>query len=162
MPKSDPSQWRTSPPPEARIVPGLFRSRNYIWDNDHRIVESYGVTWSQFMALASLRSAGPERTLSPTQLYKVVQVTSGGMTKMLHALEHAQLIERVENPADGRSRLVMITPKGIALAEQIIEKLVATNTALIGGILEPSETEELARLLHKLSAGLQSRDAQTE
>jgi DNA-binding MarR family transcriptional regulator len=140
----------------------LFRSRNYIWDNDHRIVESYGVTWSQFMALASLRSAGPERTLSPTQLYKVVQVTSGGMTKMLHALEHAQLIERVENPADGRSRLVMITPKGIALAEQIIEKLVATNTALIGGILEQSETEELARLLHKLSAGLQSRDAQTE
>lgn len=114
------------------------------------------------MALASLRSAGPERTLSPTQLYKVVQVTSGGMTKMLHALEHAQLIERVENPADGRSRLVMITPKGIALAEQIIEKLVATNTALIGGILEQSETEELARLLHKLSAGLQSRDAQTE
>lgn len=76
---------------------------------------------------------------------------------MMHALSNAKLIERVDNPNDGRSRLVRITPKGAELAEQIVEELIETNKALIGGILDPAETEELARLLHKLSTGLQSR-----
>lgn len=138
-------------------MPGLFRSRNYIWGNDHRIVESHGVTWSQFLALSSLRSAGPYQTLSPTQLYTAAQVTSGGMTKMMYALSDAKLIERVDNPDDGRSRLVRITPKGAELAGQIVEKLIATNKGLISGILNSEEAEELARLLHKLSTGLQSR-----
>ena len=157
MSEPDEPNWRTKPPPEARIVPGLFRSRNYIWDNDHRIVESHGVTWSQFLALSSLRSAGPDRTLTPTELYTAAQVTSGGMTKMMHALRDAELIERIDNPEDGRSRLVRITPKGAKLAEQIVEELIATNKILIGGILETEEVEELARLLQKLSTGLQSR-----
>ena len=51
-------------------------------------------------------SAGTDQTLSPTQLYTAEQVTSGGMTKMMHALSDAQLIERIDNPKDGRSRLV--------------------------------------------------------
>lgn len=157
MSEPDEPKWRIAPPAEARIVPGLFRSRNFIWDNDHRIVESHGVTWSQFLALSSLRSAGPDQTLSPTQLYKAAQVTSGGMTKMMNALSDANLIVRIDNPNDKRSRLVQITPKGAKLSEQIVEELIKTNKALIGGILEAEETEELARLLHKLSAGLQKR-----
>lgn len=76
---------------------------------------------------------------------------------MMHALRDADLIERIDNPEDGRSRLVRITPKGAKLAERIVEELIATNKLLIGGILETEEVEELARLLHKLSTGLQSR-----
>ena len=140
-------------------MPGLFRSRNYIWDNDHRIVESFGVSWSQFLALSSLRGAAPDFTLSPTQLYTGAQVTSGGMTKMLHALKDAGLIERIENPEDGRSRLVRLTPEGAKLAEQIVDKLIETNKALIGGILTGGETEQLATLLAKLSKGLHDRKA---
>ena len=76
---------------------------------------------------------------------------------MMYALSDAKLIERVDNPDDGRSRLVRITPKGAELAGQIVEKLIATNKGLISGILNSEEAEELARLLHKLSTGLQSR-----
>ena len=148
--------WPKERPAEARIVPVLFRSRNYIWDNDHRIVESYGVSWSQFLALSSLRSA-PEFTLSPTQLYTGAQVTSGGMTKMLHALADAGFIERADNPEDGRSRLVRLKPKGAKLAEQIVDKLIETNKYLIGGILSKDEAEQLASLLGKLSKGLQEK-----
>lgn len=158
---SDPEHpsWPKERPAEARIVPGLFRSRNYIWDNDHRIVESYGVSWSQFLALSSLRGAAPDFTLSPTQLYTGAQVTSGGMTKMLHALTDAGFIRRIENPDDGRSRLVRLTPDGAKLAEQIVEKLIEKNKALIGGILTGVEAEQLATLLAKLSRGLHDRKA---
>ena len=157
MSDEDEPSWLTERPAEARIVPGLFRSRNYIWDNDHRIVESHGVIWSQFLALSSLRSAAPEHVQSPTQLYTDAQVTSGGMTKMLHGLFKSGYIERIDNPEDKRSRLVRLTPKGAELAEKIVEELVATNKTLIGGILSPDETEVLAELLQKLSAGLQAR-----
>jgi len=157
MSDEDEPSWLTERPAEARIVPGLFRSRNYIWDNDHRIVESHGVSWSQFLALSSLRSAAPEHVLSPTQLYTAAQVTSGGMTKMMHGLTKSGYIERIDNPEDKRSRLVRLTPKGAELAEKIVEELVATNKSLIGGILTSDEAEVLAALLRKLSAGLQAK-----
>jgi DNA-binding MarR family transcriptional regulator len=150
-------RWRTDRPAEARIVPGLFRSRNFIWNNDHRIVESHGISWSQFLALASLRSAQPDNVLSPTQLYTAAQVTSGGMTKMMHGLADGGYIERIDNPEDKRSRLVKLTPTGAALAERIVEELIETNKTLIGGILTPEEAETLARLLAKLSNGLDTR-----
>ncbi len=154
--------WPKERPAEARVVPGLFRSRNYIWDNDHRIVESHGVSWSQFLALSTLRSKEPDFTLSPTQLYTAAQVTSGGMTKMMHGLTKAELIERIENPEDGRSRLVRLTPKGKNLAEEIVDALIQANKALIGGILDPDETELLATLLRKLSLGLEARKTATK
>ncbi|MEM8978884.1 MAG: MarR family transcriptional regulator [Pseudomonadota bacterium] len=157
MTKPDGPSWPKERPAEARIVPGLFRSRNYIWDNDHRIVESHGVSWSQFLALSQLRSKEPDFTLSPTQLYTSAQVTSGGMTKMMHGLTKDGLIERIENPEDGRSRLVRLTPNGKNLTETIVDALIQENKDLIGGILEPDETEQLARLLRKLSLGLQAR-----
>ena len=157
MTKPDGPSWPKERPAEARIVPGLFRSRNFIWDNDHRIVESHGVSWSQFLALSTLRSSVPDFTLSPTQLYTAAQVTSGGMTKMMHGLTKAGLIERIENPEDGRSRLVRLPPKGKDLAEDIVDALIQANKALIGGSLEPEETEQLATLLRKLSLGLEAR-----
>lgn len=162
MTKPDGPTWPKERPAEARIVPGLFRSRNYIWDNDHRIVESHGVSWSQFLALSTLRSSEPDFTLSPTQLYTAAQVTSGGMTKMMHGLTRGGLIERIENPEDGRSRLVRLTTKGKDLAEEIVDALIQANKALIGGILEPHETEQLATLLRKLSVGLEARKSSTE
>ena len=161
MTELDGPTWPKERPAEARIVPGLFRSRNYIWDNDHRIVESHGVSWSQFLALSTLRSSEPDFTLSPTQLYTSAQVTSGGMTKMMHGLTKAGLIERIENSEDGRSRLVRLTAKGKDLAETIVDALIQANKALIGGILEPNETEQLATLLLKLSLGLEARKSST-
>ncbi|MEM7268836.1 MAG: MarR family transcriptional regulator [Pseudomonadota bacterium] len=157
MNKNIDPDWPRERPAEARIVPGLFRSRNFIWENDHRIVEARGVTWSQFLALSSLRSSPPDYVMSPTQLYRAAQVTSGGMTKMMHALSDAGFIERVDNPDDGRSRLVRLTVEGAELAETIVEDLIRANKALIGGILTPEETEALATLLRKLSLGLEDR-----
>jgi len=157
MDEDDEPTWRTDRPAEARIIPSLFRSRNFIWDNDHRIVESHGVSWSQFLALSALRSTEPVFTLSPTQLYTSAQVTSGGMTKMLHGLSKDGLIDRIANPEDGRSRLVRLTPRGKERTEVIVEALVEANKVLIGGILTSEEAEHLANLLRKLSQGLQAR-----
>lgn len=155
--KNSDTSWPAAQSIAARIVGGLFRSRNHVWDNDHKIVATYGMTWSEFGTLISLRSAGADFTLSPTKLYSDTQTSSGGMTKMLHHLEAAKLIERIPNPEDRRSRLVKLTPKGAEMVETVVERLVETNNDLFLSVLGDEDAEELARLLRKLAQGLQKR-----
>ena len=154
---SDNRPWPTTNAPAARIVGGLFRSRNYVWDNDHRVVAAHGLTWTQFLTLSALRSAVPDHTLSPTQLYEATQASSGGITKMLHALSAAGYVERIDNPEDKRSTLVRITVSGAELVERVVEELIQVNTDLFGSILSEDECQQLAGLLRKLSTGLQQR-----
>ena len=148
---------RRDRPLSTRIVPGLFRSRNFIWDNDHKIVEARGLTWSQFVILISLQSARPDHVMTPTQLYSAVQISSSGAAKMLAGLEKAGFIERLDNPEDKRSRLAKLTAKGDQKARSVSKELATTNQALIGGILSDEESATLAELLGKLVSGLEKR-----
>ncbi|MEM7270970.1 MAG: MarR family transcriptional regulator [Pseudomonadota bacterium] len=157
MSSSAEREWPVPRTPAARVVGGLFRSRNYVWDNDHRIVAEYGLSWTQFLVLMYLRGRAPHHVMSPTQLYEATQASSGGMTKALHALVAAGHIERTANPEDRRSRLVKLRPSGAQMAEVIVERLIDTNTEMFGDILSMEECETLAVLLAKLSAGLQER-----
>ncbi len=143
--------------PAARVVGGLFRTRNYVWDNDHRVVAKYGLSWTQFLVLMYLRGSTPSLTLSPTQLYEATQSSSGGMTKMLHGLSADGYVDRIANPEDRRSSLVRLTNSGAEMAEKIVEKLIDTNTEMFGNILSDEECETLSELLRKLSAGLQAQ-----
>lgn len=150
-----PLDWpKSKRPAAARVVGNLFRSRNVIWENDHKVVAQFGLTWSQFQTLMALRSAGPDFVLAPTQLYDAAQVSSGGLTKMLHGLSDQGHVERLDNPQDKRSKLVRLTPAGADVVERAVHALMDTNKALIGSILDAQEFEQLAQLLEKLNAGL--------
>ncbi|MBC8555953.1 MAG: MarR family transcriptional regulator [Gammaproteobacteria bacterium] len=140
-------EWKQLESDTARIVHGLFRVRNFIWEQDHRIVGEYGLTWGQFTTLVELRKAIPLNRLSPTELYDAVQVTSGGLTKILNGLEQKSLVERVDNPEDGRSLLVQITDNGRTLIEEVVDHLVDINRALLGKSLSNQQIESLAGLL---------------
>ena len=61
--------------------------------------------------------------MTPTALCKALLISSGGLTKLLKRLEAAGLIERPENPEDGRSQLVQLRPEGARLAEAAMTKL---------------------------------------
>lgn len=146
--------WDALNSPAALLVNALFRSRNHIWGNDQQIVAKHGLTWSQFSVLLNLHAQFPECTMSPTEMYSAAQVTSGGLTKMLNSMETDDLIVRVDDPNDGRSRHVKLTRRGRKRIEAIVDELVETNTALLNTILEKGETKQLVKLLQKLSRGL--------
>ena len=101
----------------ARIVESLFRSRNHIWENDHRIVDEFGLTWAQFMTLVALRKAPPPHRLSPTELYTAVQVTSGGLTKVLDGLEADGYVRRRGQPIRRSEPVRPIDARGRRLVE---------------------------------------------
>lgn len=78
------------------------------------------------------------------------------LVRVLDGLEKDGLISRIDNPRDGRSRLVSVTEAGKAMVRQIKPVIDAERSALLQGIGD----EELAqcgallqRLLERSSAG---------
>lgn len=161
MPKAEPRPWSVTPNTTTRIVSGLFRSRNFVWDSDSKGAARFGVSWTQFLVLRALRFTHDAFTLSPTELYAATQASSSGMAKMLRGLAEKGLVERLSNPKDARSRLVRLTEKGAGIVEDIIDQLVATNTELFADVLPENDRVMLADLLERLGSSLEERKKQS-
>jgi DNA-binding MarR family transcriptional regulator len=56
----------------------------------------------------------PENGMSFSALYGYLSVSRQNMDAVLKRLEHAGYVERIEDKADRRSRIVRLTPAGIA------------------------------------------------
>ena len=113
------------------------------------------VRW-EFDMLATLRRAGPPFTLSPTQLFSTLMITSGTMTHRLKALEKRGFITRLPNPEDARSMLVALTPVGRERIDEAVETHVDNERQLLAG-LSDSERLQLDQALRVLMHLLESR-----
>ncbi len=78
-----------------------------------------GLTLSQFSVLNNFARLGGTRT--PAQLANAFQVTKGAMTNTLKKLAARGCIELQPDPADGRSKIVAVTPAGLKLRETAIK-----------------------------------------
>ncbi len=159
--KKNTRTWSVTPSTTTRIVAGLFRSRNFVWDSDSRVAADFGVSWTQFLVLRALRFTNDDFTMSPTELYSATQASSSGIAKMLRGLAEKGLVERLSNPDDARSTLVRLTSSGADLVEAIIDQLVVTNTKLFADVLSHEDREQLADLLERLSRALEQRKKQS-
>jgi DNA-binding MarR family transcriptional regulator len=118
----------------------------------------FGLNRSSWDALASLRRVGAPYRRSPTELYRALMRTSGGMTHLVDRLERNGLVERVADPDDRRGLLVGLTRKGRALVSRVGPSHLETERRLLAA-LSDEEQAELARLLRKLLVSLEERFA---
>jgi DNA-binding MarR family transcriptional regulator len=124
------------------IIGRMSRLSRFLERSIAAVLARYGLNEPQFAVLAALRRAGPPHTLSPTDLYNGLLVSSGAMTNRLDRLAAAGLVERVPDPGDGRSLLVALTGKG----QQVINEAVAAHTANEHRLLSSLSLEERAQL----------------
>lgn len=117
--------------------------------------EAYGVDRGEFDVIATLRRSGPPYKLMPTQMYDALMISSGGLTHRLARLEKAGLVRREKSPRDGRSVLVALTDKGVALVEEAFRRDMASEAVFLEP-LDPGEREALAALLRKLVLGIEN------
>src|SRR6185369_6173208 len=68
------------------IIARMSRLSRYLERAVGEVLASHGLNESQFGVLAALRRAGPPHTLSPTQLYSSLLISSGAMTNRLERL----------------------------------------------------------------------------
>ncbi len=83
-----------------------------------------GLHVSHFSVINHLCRLGDGRT--PLRIAKAFQVTKPTMTNTLSKLSARGLIKISDNPADGRSKLVFLTPKGRAFQKRAIATLEPT------------------------------------
>lgn len=75
-------------------------------------LKEHKITLGQFDILATLRRHSGTGGLTPTQLWRSVLLSSGGMTSRLDRLEEQRLVVRKADPTDRRGVVVELTAKG--------------------------------------------------
>lgn len=110
-----------------------------------------GFAIGQLPVLVTLKKAG---ALSQAELARMAQVEQSSMAQLLNRMERDNLVRRVPDPADGRSRLISLTAR--ASRQMPNDKLImdeVCETALTGFTSE--ERSQLVSLLLRIDANLE-------
>lgn len=153
------SQWRRELPDldtEPMAVLGrIYRISNLVRHGIEATFAGHGLDRGEFDVISTLRRAGPPYRLTPTELYRSLMISSGGLTHRLARLEKAGLVAREPSLSDGRSIEVVLTPDGQARAEAAFRADMASEAAVLSA-LAPDRRELLADLLRELACALES------
>lgn len=106
----------------------------------------FGVRYSQYAIVGTLRASGKPYRMSPSELQNTLMITSGGVSNLLKRIEDMGYIRRLDDPVDGRGVIVELTEAGFALSEkamaaqadlerQLVESLSANEQADLAGAL---------------------------
>jgi len=124
----------------------LWKASRSVEKHAHRAVARFGMVASDFGVLEALLHKGP---LPVKQLREKVLLTSGSMTAAVDRLAARGLVERSDDEADRRVRVVRLTAAGAELIERAFaDHRMALENALSG--FTRQDREALLPLLRRL------------
>ncbi|WP_369166763.1 MarR family winged helix-turn-helix transcriptional regulator [Streptomyces sp. R28] len=115
-----------------------------------RIEEECGISHLMYEVLLILGRAG-DPGLSMRAIGQEQVLTTGGATRLVDRMQAAGLVQRVTDPADGRGRLVRLTPLGEETAVRASQLHVENIKRYFLDPLPPSHRERFAEDLRILS-----------
>ena len=144
------AEWRAERPdvdtgPQG-VIGRLHRIANHLTGELTLLYGKYGLTEGEFDVLAALRRAGAPYERAPGEIALHTMVTTGAVTKRVDRLEQGGLVERRRSDADGRGRVVRLTPAGLRLIDTAFTAHMANERRLLE-VLTPEETAQLEKLL---------------
>jgi len=153
------AQWKRELPaldtqPMA-LVGRLKRVGQYLSVGMDKTFKRFGLNSASFDVLATLRRSGAPFALTPSALMKTMMITSGTMTNRVDQLQKVLLVERINNPDDGRGFLIQLTPKGLALVNQVVVAHIETQKSLVSP-LSDNERQQLNDLLRRFLVSLEN------
>jgi MarR family transcriptional regulator, 2-MHQ and catechol-resistance regulon repressor len=156
MPEHNLNQQLTSEPAEingAHAWLVLYKAFKAVEGNALRSIEACDMCISDFAVLEVLLHKGPTPI---NRIAKKVLLTSGSITALVDRLEKRRLLERFDDPADRRIRLVRLTDSGRTLIEQAFAEHEKDLDAAVSA-LDRQELATLVSLLKKLGYGAEAR-----
>lgn len=117
------------------------------------IADVLGLKGNELLVLYALRRGGSPYRLRPTDIFRLLRVTSGTITYRIDRLEQLGMVERVPDPADRRSVMIQLTAKGkrsVDFAMETAAKDAALN--LLPITQDKERTATLVSLLRQLGA----------
>lgn len=116
--------------------------------------KTHGLQRGEFDVLATLRRSGEPYALSPTELYRSMMISSGGMTNRLDRLEKTGLVQRRRSHEDRRAVIVELTDEGLSKIDAMLTEHLAGQEKLLtslGGEQREALDGLLATLIESMS-----------
>lgn len=131
---------------ELRAWRGFLRAHRRVTDElNQRLSRAHGLTMLHYGVLITLITE-PSRTMRMTDLADRVLTSPSGMTRAVAALADEGLIERDQDPADGRGIVARLTPAGVRrLREAQVTHHACVRELLFAG-LTPEDLRRLAEI----------------
>lgn len=138
------------------IIGRILRLGSLLESRMNAKLKPFGLIYTDFDLLATLRRSGRDYCLTPTELRQSVLLTSGAMTAALDRLQKMGLITRVRNKSDRRSMSAKLTPAGAALLEKVlVVRFDDANDA--ASALTQSQTEAMVLALRRMLLSLEKQ-----
>jgi len=115
----------------------------------HGVAEEHDLSIMQLSALMMLE---PDTMVPMSKLSQQLACDASSITGIVDRLEAHGLVERRDNPADRRLKMVALTKAGATLKHKITSEVAALEDARLQPVLSPNEQRELKRLLKKILA----------
>jgi DNA-binding MarR family transcriptional regulator len=144
------AEWRAERPevdtaPQG-VIGRLHRIANHLTAELTVLYAEYGLSEGEFDVLAALRRAGAPYERAPGELALHTMVTTGAVTKRVDRLIAAGLVSRERSSADGRGRVVRLTPAGLSVIDEAFSAHMANERRLLE-VLSATEVRQLEKLL---------------
>jgi DNA-binding MarR family transcriptional regulator len=141
--------------PDANVrateaVMNTMRTADMLFDRIGRLLRPLDVSAAGGLVLGLLRDNG---ALSPSQLGERMIVTRATVTGVVDSLERRGYVRRTPNPADRRSLLVEITPRGREIVQEV-RTLIHRNERDWLAVLSEEELTTYIGLLHRIQDSL--------
>ncbi|HVE06931.1 MAG TPA: MarR family transcriptional regulator [Paraburkholderia sp.] len=145
---------RERPDLDLSLVGFFIRLRQVNYLHERRLAglaDSLGLNVGELHVVMALRRAGAPYAMRPTDLFTTLLVTSGAISKRIGRLEEMGIVTRVAGDDDLRSWHIILTRRGVALADaamvRIADRLAAVRAATGLTIEEFAAADAYLRIL---------------
>ena len=112
-----------------------------------------GMTHADYSLLAYLSST-PDGVLGMSELAQRLKITRSRLTHAVNRLREVGLVDRREDPADGRGQLAVLTDEGHALLERAAPGHVDAVRRAVFDALTPEQVRQFAEIGEAISDAL--------
>lgn len=137
-----------------RLFFRLYQASNLMHKNGTRAVSAFGSTTQQWAVLGALaRPRVRKEGMNVKELIAFLMLSRQNLAAVLDRLEGRGWIEKIKDAADGRARRSRLTPKGVAVWDDM---LLAIGDFYEAALSDFTDAEQLLlyRLLDRLKDGL--------
>ena len=147
-------QWRAHGWADAAegmaAVTSVMRAQQLLLTQIDALLRPFGLTFARFELLRLLSFASEQR-MTMLRAGHRLQVHPTSLTSLAQRLREDGLIDRVTNPDDGRSAILVLTPRGLELVESATAALNSEVFEQVG--LSPDDIATLVDVLGRFRAG---------
>lgn len=133
----------------ASVITRLLRVRSFLDAALARVFDAYGLSHSDFAVVVTLRRREPPYRIAQSRLMAELGLTSGTISVRVDRMAKIGIVTRSPDPEDRRGAVVELTPRGVALFDEIVPVHLANEDRLLSS-LEDDERDQLADLLRRL------------